>query len=46
MTEQEEIKQSIIEAAREKTGRPEVKRALANIDNKARGLQEQLISGK
>lgn len=46
MTEQEEIKRSIIEAAREKTGRPEVKRALANIDNKARGLQEQLISGK
>ena len=45
MTEQEEIEQSIIEAAIEKTGRPEVKRALRHKEEKARELQEKLIHG-
>ncbi len=43
MVELEEIKSSILEAAREKTGRPEVKRALADTDGKAQELQEKFI---
>lgn len=46
MVEHDEIKQSILEAAREKTGRPEVKRVLANIDDKADGLREAFIKGE
>lgn len=44
-TEHEEIKQSIIEAADHKKKRPEVKRALADLDRKADEIAEKMIGG-
>lgn len=46
MTDHEEIKRAIREAADHKKRRPEVKRALREIDEKAEEIRKKLLSGK